>query len=105
MADVEARFEPFTRANLDIGGMVEVLKSGAVHARLDAEAERIAGAANDDALAWAYGEGREDLAADGAGYRTRSKDGRYVAIALVETASLLGRIDQAKNHTLDSHNH
>ena len=105
MASVEARFEPFTRANLNIGGMIEVLKSGAVHAKLDAMAAEIAEGANDDAASWAYGEDREDLVADGSAYHTQSKDGKFVAMALVETATLLGRIDQAKNHTLDTYNH
>lgn len=97
MADAGARFETFTRRDIDMAGMRATLKSAGVAAELRALAEQGAAQANSIASR------RYDLEVPA--YRAGLDQGAYTAIGVVHTASLMGRLDHSKNHTLNAINH
>ena len=90
MANV--RFTP------NIGGIRAVLHSAGVKAQLAEHAERIAGACNEQAS-----DHMGDL--DVPAYGSAVNDHRTTSVGRVFTASKMGCIDEAHNHTLESNNH
>lgn len=105
------RFAEFTKKNLNLGGVISVMKSPGVVSLVSEHAERICDAANAAAKERLTAEERNRLEHAEPGcmgappYEYQVKEGRSDTLGVVRSASLWGAYDSNQHHTLDSLNH
>lgn len=105
------RFGEFTKGNLNLGGVIAVMKSPGVVSLVTGHAERICAAANaaakDRLTADEYNllEHAEPGCMGAPPYEFQVKKGHSDTLGVVRSASLWGAYDSNQHHTLDSLNH
>lgn len=113
MAD-SLQFAEFTKKNLSIRGVEEVLKSQGVVSLVTEHAERITASANataegrrgemDPNVANLLAKRDEDAFREPP-YEMKVKKGRHTTLGVVRSATIEGAYDSNQNQTLDSLNH
>ena len=103
MAELQAKFAPFTASNLDMGGVRAVLKSGAVESQLMSKAQTIAAGCN--SICYADRGSKGHIRSDEAPFNAWTNQGGYTAFGHVSTVNLEGIRFEHKTKVLEMFNH